>query len=500
MIGIPRWIPQLLVFSAPALCATAQVVVVEVGHVATKHVDSALPLHPSQTLLDTVDPSSEIESIAIDPATGDLFVQLLSPGGLFQSFTTHVFRVSSGVVTPVALNTGFGINSRGTDMHLDPLTGLLVTQDQNPLPARLATVHPVTGLLGTYSDVGAPLFGTGTFGMGFSKGAGGSDVPLGDVVFVSDVASSGMHSVTFTGGGGTHTTHVTGAMLPGGGDDMVIQPNGDWIHVGDFSVGISCISPMPPHVVTPSGLDLATIFAGAGLPFVFGSRATGCDSTGDFYVSYSGGPGGSGIFRIDSAKTSATLVATIGMGQEGLQDMITGPSSAGVGNSLYFTVHDSASGGEELWELTLPECPLSECFLVIGEGPGLGVFTAGAHVWQTQVSAIREFHAVTMEDNPSFPASSIVSGSGKGTATPGGPSGPVPVKRLHAQVLMWNPQVFPQNPEQSTNGLTVTLWSNGRVSAQSYGGNDGMNVWLETSVRPDGTRWFRFPFSIDGFQ
>jgi len=330
------------------------VTLVEPGHTLTQLVDSAFPLHPSQPALDAAcafGNQGNIESIGIDPATGTLYVQL-SPGG-FSSANTCVFSVTGPVVTLVNPSTGLGINSRGTDLHVDPITGLLVTQDQNVSPARIATIVPLfPGLVGTYSFLSPPIFSSGTFGMGFSAGVGGSDVPSGDIVFTSDVLANGIHSAFF--GGGATTSHVT---PPVGGDDMVIQPDGDWVHVPDFDGVITAYSPAPPHVATlsPTGLNVFGMFVEVGLPFVFGTRATVCDTTGDLYVSYSGGIGGSGIFRVDETLTTATLVLTI-TDEDGLHDLTLGPSSVGAGESVYFTVHDQASGGEEVWEVTVPEC------------------------------------------------------------------------------------------------------------------------------------------------
>lgn len=345
----------------------AQVALVEPGHTLVKHVDSVFLLHPSQSLLETAVPASNIESIAIDPigpaAGGLLYVQLIDPPFSANSMTTHVFSVSlpGGSVAPCVLFTRFGANERGTDMHFDPASGGLVAQDENFSPGgRIATVDCTLGV-GTYSFVSAPAFtGLGTFGMQFSLGAGGSDVPAGDIVFTGDVVTNGIHSVTAGGAGSTN--HVPSASLPGGGDDMVIQRDGDWIWVGDFANGILNVSPIPPHPSVASPLNLQGLFTAAGLPFVHGSRATVCDTTGDVYVSYSGGTGGSAIFRIDETLTTATLVLTVGLvsGTEGIQDLVVGPSSlpaAGVPlRSLYFTVHDSATSSEQVWELDLPEC------------------------------------------------------------------------------------------------------------------------------------------------
>ena len=342
----------------------AAVTLEEPGHVLNQIVDSGVPLDPSQTALDTACAFANvgnIESIAIDPATGTLYTQI-SQGG-FSSLSTCVFSISpAGVAAAINLNTGFGINSRGTDMHFDPGTGLLVTQDQNspatPGTERIATIDPLTGMTGTYSLVTAPVFFSGTFGMDFSTGVVGSDVPAGDIVFTSDVAANGIHSVMF--GDIASTAHVLPPTPPldqGGADDMVIQPDGDWVWVGDFTRPITAFSPASPHVGAISGLDIQTIFINAGLPYVFGSRATVCDTTGDLYVSYSGFPGGSGIFRVDETLTTATLVLSIA-DAEGLHDLTLGPSTSMGGNSLYFTVHDITASTEEVWEVTVPECEL----------------------------------------------------------------------------------------------------------------------------------------------
>ena len=63
---------------------------------------------------------------------------------------------------------------------------------------------------------------------------------------------------------------------------------------------------------------------------------------------------------------------------------------------------------------------------------------------------------------------------------------------------MWNPTVFPSNPEQWTGGLHVTTWSNGTVSAEPYGAEDGMTIGWEVATQ-SGQRLLRFPFSIHAF-
>ena len=335
-----------------------QVVLVEGSHTLTQLVDSSVTLDPSQAILDD---RASIESIGVDPSTGDLYIQLAEHASIpipfaEKSDTTHIYRVTpAGVVSPVVLDTGFGINSRGTDLHFDPVTGLLVTQDQNFAGGgRLATVVPGTGVIGTWAPF---VFALNTFGMDFSAGIGGADVPATEIVFTSD-RGGGMNSAPF---GGPVTPH---SPLPSGGDDIVIQPDGEWVHVGDFDVPLTAYSPAGPedHATVTSPLNILDIFTSAGLPFIYGSRATVCDSTGELYISYSGVFGGSGIFRVDEPLETATLLLTIGLGRplERLQDLIIGPSTSGGGKSVFFTVHEEvfgAAGNEQVWELTVPECP-----------------------------------------------------------------------------------------------------------------------------------------------
>ena len=115
----------VLAFAAAA--PSAQVVLVEGGHQLIQHVDSSIPLDPTQ---DRLDDGLPIESIAVDPGTGDIYVQSVD----FINATSAVHKIVGGVVTPVNLNTGFAISSRGTDMHWDKARELLVTYDHQFLP------------------------------------------------------------------------------------------------------------------------------------------------------------------------------------------------------------------------------------------------------------------------------------------------------------------------------------------------------------------------------
>jgi hypothetical protein len=390
-----------------AICAPAagSVTLAEAGRVLRQIVDSGVPLHASQTLLDTAcafqsDPfiPNNIESIAVHPVTGTLWVQISAGGGGDDTgVDTCVFAVSpAGVVTPVSLSTGLRVSARGADMVFDPTTGLLLTMDETevesepepdvrlessarvddyaygrartkaeagvrsaPQPGtvevhgRIASIDPSDGTVATYSQLSAPGFGPGgTFGMQFSAGIG--VVPAGHVVYTTDVEANGIYS---TNAGGTNgPAYVT---PPEAGDYLVIQPDGDWVHIGDGGGQIIAYSPFAPHAASPSDLSVDVLLDDEGLTPTFGTRASVCSNSGTVYVSQSGEGGGAGIFRIDESLSTATLVVAIEDG-EGLHDLVVGPSSQGSGTSVYFTVWDSGQGTQEVWEVTAPECTVIE--------------------------------------------------------------------------------------------------------------------------------------------
>jgi len=132
----------------------------------------------------------------------------------------------------------------------------------------------------------------------------------------------------------------------------------------------------------------------------------------------------------------------------------------------------------------------AECFLVLGSGPGHASYATAGHRWETQLAGIQASYAVTLDDLPLFPLSAI---DGMRSL-----ARPTKIAELSAQVVMWNPGVFPANPEQSTGGLTVTLWSSGRITSRRFGSADGMQLDVDVVTGVDGARSVRLPFTIQG--
>jgi hypothetical protein len=147
----------------------------------------------------------------------------------------------------------------------------------------------------------------------------------------------------------------------------------------------------------------------------------------------------------------------------------------------------------ELFDPTTPDfdtafsCAASspaECFLVLGEGTGGTSFETWFHTLAPQLDVVTRSWVVTLSDGPVIallPARA--------------PSAP---RRFDAQVLMWNPWVFPAQPAQWSNDLSVTILPDGRWRAAPYGSSTGMQLRAEEVTNAAGERVLRLPFSIPG--
>ena len=146
----------------------------------------------------------------------------------------------------------------------------------------------------------------------------------------------------------------------------------------------------------------------------------------------------------------------------------------------------------------------AECFLVIGAGRGDDTFRAGplAHEFQTNLRNIQKWRPVLMEANPEFevrlPLPEQVD-PGRGKAGLGGQPGVRPILRKSVQVLMWNPRVFPQNPEQYSPGLDVSVWPDGTVTTEKFGNHDGIDLEAEIVARTPNSITLKIPFVVEGF-
>jgi hypothetical protein len=140
-----------------------------------------------------------------------------------------------------------------------------------------------------------------------------------------------------------------------------------------------------------------------------------------------------------------------------------------------------------------------ECFAIVGSTSTGGTFTspfASGHVFGALLQP-RVYRGVTME-SPLMIRLPPLNAAHRVWNLDGTP-GPIAGTRMFVQVVMWNPDVFPANPEQSSVGIEIEIWSDGTYSATPYGTPDGMNLHSEVLNLPDGRRYLKLPFTIEGF-
>lgn len=137
------------------------------------------------------------------------------------------------------------------------------------------------------------------------------------------------------------------------------------------------------------------------------------------------------------------------------------------------------------------ECE-TECLAVIGTAPGSSSLPALNHVFTVQTSHVTSYHAVLQEDPHEMVLPPLVPIDGI--------TRPMlyarPVWRFTVQVVMWNPNAYPSNPEQVSHSLLVMVLADGQVISRKFGGGTGMTVRSELGVNPQGQRVVRFPFTI----
>lgn len=140
---------------------------------------------------------------------------------------------------------------------------------------------------------------------------------------------------------------------------------------------------------------------------------------------------------------------------------------------------------------------IPECFLVLGPAPGTAFFQPGDHPFETQVKRIIDWYPVTMEDYPILPLTLLARHlhqrvPGTTTSTESRPWG------FTAQVMMWNPREFPENPSQWSRGVEVHVLTDGSVIFNRYGLRSGMTLLPDTVPGPSGELCVEFPFAVDG--
>ena len=139
------------------------------------------------------------------------------------------------------------------------------------------------------------------------------------------------------------------------------------------------------------------------------------------------------------------------------------------------------------------EVDVAECFLLLGKRNGRMDFAQGGYEFTAQVGGLLHWQAVTMENNPLIPLEPLLAQAYTDAAGR---------RHVFAQVLMYNPLIFPSNPEQFSAPLHLIFSpTNKLISSNAYGVADGpMEMGARVVMDPStGALALFMPFDLDGF-
>ena len=422
-----------------------------------------------------------IEPWGVDTdSAGNVFVSAMN--------TDNVFRIApDGAITQILDATGDGNGStlaqpRGLTVDASGNAYVAGTWSDNVF--RVTPEGEITEIIDAAGDGVHPLDGA------FDVAVDGA----GNVYVVGEVSDNAFRIST-----GGEITQILDATGDGAGHPLdrpagvAASASGDVFVTGRDSDNAFRVSPDGDvtQILDASGDGAGQILDGA--------HGVAVDGAGNVYVT---GQFSDNAFKISPLGTVTEIIDESGDGT-GQFNVLLRPLAIDV-NGLG-DAYVSGSGSGNAFRIVG-----AECFLVIGNGAGDASFFEIGHVFETQLDAVESAYAVTMEDIPEFVLPVTASGlGGVGASTaartpvaepPTGALTPAWMldSALTVQVLMWNPGVFPDQPEQFSVGLAVVVLPDGGVATTPFGAGAGIEVWAETDVNEQGQAVVRFPFSIQG--
>jgi hypothetical protein len=215
----------------------------------------------------------------------------------------------------------------------------------------------------------------------------------------------------------------------------------------------------PPSIQCPGPL-----MASAGVPLQFQICASDVDANDIVTIDVQNAPAGM-TFNPPLPASGNPICVTV--------DWTPGPLQVG-DFTIVFTAIDTRQRSTTCTVNILS----AECHLLVSAGPGNSSATIFGHLYDTQLLGVRRSWPVTMVDMPTFGWQALP-------------------QTLTFQVVMYNPQMFPSNPDQFSQALRITKTGYGQLQSEYFGATDGVHIsaqvfWVNGQPR------VRFPFTIDG--
>jgi hypothetical protein len=230
----------------------------------------------------------------------------------------------------------------------------------------------------------------------------------------------------------------------------------------------------PPQFVHPPTPECGgTLMASVGVNLSFTVTAADID------------PGDTVTLSVGGLPAGATMTPPLpAMGNPVSSTFNWTPTNLQVGNHVVTFVAVDGHMRTSSCTITLI---VAECHLILGVGPGDTRVTIFGHDYQTQMGWVRQTFPVTMADMPDFPLPAANLGSVGAQQLP-----------ISVQVVMYNPEIYPQNPEQWSQRMVLAVVPGRSTKLQGTGTENGIHVTVETFVDKLGRVRMRFPFTIDG--
>ncbi|MBL8863793.1 MAG: hypothetical protein JNK02_17520 [Planctomycetes bacterium] len=124
----------------------------------------------------------------------------------------------------------------------------------------------------------------------------------------------------------------------------------------------------------------------------------------------------------------------------------------------------------------------AECHQLVGRGGTGSDVTLFGHLYHTHLTSVRSWWPVTMTDRPNLRVPNLSTGQ----------------INFSVQTVMYNPQMFPTNPQQWSQRLRITVLPGFLVHGELFDTMNGIHQFLATYTDPLGNVYMTFPFSIDG--
>ncbi|MCY2960204.1 MAG: choice-of-anchor E domain-containing protein [Planctomycetota bacterium] len=227
----------------------------------------------------------------------------------------------------------------------------------------------------------------------------------------------------------------------------------------DVRVCYTYVPNTPPALQCPG-----TLMASAGVPLQFQICASDIDPTD--------------TVTLTAANVPAGMTFTPALPTSGNPVCVTvdwTPNGTQVGN---FNVVFTATDAHQRTSSCTVTIVSAECHLLVSSGTGNAGATIFGHYYDTQLAGVRRTWPVTMEDMPSFAWNQLP-------------------QVITVQVVMYNPLMFPANPDQHSQAMRVTKTAQGTLNTEYFGTTDGIGIRAQVYT-VNGQPRVRFPFRVQG--